>query len=87
MKITKKSVKASEECCQAQECPKKRASDAIKSAIEILTECPDDPICRDSIANLSVVILDLAPEPCPPCPECEPELGTEDPMPGVEEVL
>lgn len=85
MKITKKNVKASEECPEAMDiCPKEQAACYIKSAIEALTECPDDPICRDSIANLSVVILDLTPTP-EPC--CEPELGHEDPMPGVEEVL
>lgn len=38
---------------------RKRAVDCIKGAIDILTEDPEDQIFKDSIANLSVVILDL----------------------------
>lgn len=35
------------------------AIDCIKGAIDALAQLPDDEVARDSIANLSVVLLDL----------------------------
>ena len=40
-------------------CPYQAAIDCIKCAIDALAELPDDELAKDSIANLSVVLLDL----------------------------
>ena len=67
MKITKKqSVEASESlvvetaACPECGCKYQCAIDSISCAIESLAEiAKDDPIAKDSIANLGVVMLDL----------------------------
>ena len=45
-------------CENTRECAIKH----IKKAMEALAQNCDDAICKDSIANLSVVLLDLCPE-------------------------
>lgn len=63
MKISKgnKRIKA----CDGIGCsPREKAARYIKCAMECLAKCPDDDICRDSIGNLSVVLVDIMPDDC-----------------------
>lgn len=60
MKI-RKSVKAS--CCDDQPDYKQEALSYIKAAMDCLALVPDDDVCKDSIANLSVVLIDLSDVP------------------------
>lgn len=70
MKITRRTVKASEELAVAPEaevavaavveCPYQCAIEKIMEAIECLgAVAKDDTLARESIANLSVVLFDL----------------------------
>lgn len=69
MKITKRLVKACEDLAVTETavpvvpvvvCPYQCAIDKIMEAIECLGEsAKTDPLARESIANLSVVLLDL----------------------------
>lgn len=78
MKI-KKVVKSSKDCNTVSSCSgtssKDRAINSIKAAIDCLSEFPDDKVCRDSIANLSVVLVDLTP--------CEDPERCNETVPGV----
>lgn len=58
MKITKKAVSAS--CCGKCD-HRKTALTHIQAAMDELALVEDDPVCQDSIANLSVVFIDLCP--------------------------
>ena len=66
MKITKRTIKACEDtsCVTPVDtetgCPYQGAIDSIMCAIESLgAVAAEDPIARESIANLSVVLFDL----------------------------
>lgn len=63
MKIKKSSaVKAGS--CMKHNCKcdhKKEAMNHIQAAMDALSLVENDPVCEDSIANLSVVFLDLCP--------------------------
>lgn len=72
MKITKRPIKACNEivlesqpevvevAMTAETCPYESSINYIRSAIEELGKiAKDDPIARESIANLSVVLFDL----------------------------
>lgn len=58
MKITKKPVSAG--CCGKCD-HRKTALTHIQAAMDELALVEDDPVCQDSIANLSVVFIDLCP--------------------------
>lgn len=58
MKITKKPVSAG--CCGKCD-HRKTALTHIQAAMDELALVEDDPVCQDSIANLSVVFIDLLP--------------------------
>lgn len=66
MNIKRKSIKANEELEVLEElipestCSYEECINHIHEAIDCLAECAkDDPIAKESIANLSVVLLDL----------------------------
>ena len=61
MKITKTAVKAG--CCGKCD-HKKSALTHIQAAMDELALVENDPVCVDSIANLSVVLVDLSPMIC-----------------------
>lgn len=74
MKITKKPVKA----CTEFDCSidnKSKAISHIKAAMECLAEVSDDPICMESIGNLTVVLVDLTPDAL-----CCEDNATEEPI-------
>ena len=76
MKIKKTSVNSST-CCTCDH--KKLAMDYIRSAMDELALVEDDQISSDSIANLSVVLVDLMPcETSSTCnvPENADDMGT-----------
>ena len=82
MRITrgkKSQVKANDLTCMAPDnCgwdAKSEAIACIKSAVDYLTQCADEPVCKESIANLSVVLLDLT---------STIELPGQEVLPGVE---
>lgn len=59
MKITRKSS-VSAGCCGKCD-HRKTALTHIQAAMDELAMVDDDPVCQDSIANLSVVFIDLCP--------------------------
>ena len=60
VKITKKQVTAGSDCCG--KCNHKQSAIShIKAAMDELALVDNDPVCQDSIANLSVVFIDLCP--------------------------
>ena len=61
MKITKKTAVSASTCCGGSDA-RKDAMCHIKKAMDCLALVEGDPICCDSIANLSVVLIDLCPE-------------------------
>lgn len=79
MKITKM-VKSSNDCNTVSSCSSNSGRDeaihSIKAAIDCLSQFPNDQVCRDSIANLSVVLVDLTP--------CDNLKNCDDIVPGVD---
>lgn len=60
----RKTVKAGCNCNCKRKNPKEKAIHHIKHAMECLALVENDSVCSESIANLSVVLLDLCDDAC-----------------------
>lgn len=60
MRVVKRQIQSSSRICSTDHTDK--ACSYIRSAMAELALCDNSDVCRDSIANLSVVLLDLCPE-------------------------